>query len=61
MRVGERLARSSVALAPACCPPQVHGEQLRVAPLELRPEEIAEQMVVAVPLAAIVERDDEGI
>ena len=61
MRVGERLARRAVPLAPICCPLQVHGQQLRVAPLELRTEEIAEQMVVAIPLAVIVERDDEGI
>ena len=32
-----------------------------MAPLELRTQEIAEQMVVAIPLAVIVERDDEGI
>ena len=32
-----------------------------MAPLELRTEEIAEQVVVAVALALIVERDDEGI
>ena len=61
VRVGERLVRASVQLAPICCPLQVHGEQLRMATVELRPEEIAEQVVVAVPPAAIVERDDERI
>ena len=61
MRVGEGLARGSVRLAPACRSRQVHGDQLRVAPLELRTEELAEQMVVALPLAVIVERDDEGV
>ena len=55
MGVGERLARRAVPLAPICCPLQVHGQQVRVAPLELRTEEIAEQMVVAIPLAVIVE------
>ena len=32
-----------------------------MATLELRSEEIAEEVVVAVPLAAIVERDDERV
>ena len=48
-------------LAPIRCPCQVYGHQLRVAPLELRPEEIAEEMVIAIPPATIVERDDERI
>ena len=61
MRVGERLARRSVHLTPTCCSSEVYGEQLRVAPLELRTEEISEQVVVAIPLALIIERDDEGI
>ncbi len=61
VRVGKRLLGASVQLAPGCCPLQVHGEQLRMATLELRSEEITEQVVVAEPLAAIVERDDERI
>ena len=61
VRVGERLFRVSVQLAPICCPLQVHGEQLRMATLELRSEEITEQVVVAEPVAAIVERNDERI
>ena len=32
-----------------------------MAPFELRTEEIAEQVVVAVALALVVERDDEGV
>ena len=32
-----------------------------MASLELRTEEVAEQVVIAIPLALIVERDDEGI
>ena len=61
VRVGERLVRPAVPLAPARRARQVHGEQLRMVALELAPEEIAEQVVVAVPLAAIVERDDERV
>ena len=61
VRVGERLVRTAVPLAPARRARQVHGEQVRMVALELAPEEIAEQMVVAVPLAAIVERDDECV
>ena len=61
LRVGERLLGASVPLAPICRPRKVDGEQLRMATFELRSEEIAEQVVVAVPPAAIVERDDERI
>jgi hypothetical protein len=61
VRVPERLGGSSVLLTPTCRPPPVHGEQLRVATTQLRAEEIAEQLVVAVPLSVIVDRHDEGI
>jgi hypothetical protein len=61
VRIDERLVRRSVQLAPTRRPPPVQGEQLRVATIELPPQEIAEQMVVAVPLAVIVDRHDEGV
>ncbi len=61
VRVRERLLGVSVLFAPVCCPLQVDGEQLGMATLELGSEEFAEEVVVAVPLAAIVERDDERV
>jgi hypothetical protein len=61
IRVHECPVRVSVLLAPPCRPPPVHSEQLRVATLELSAEQFAEQMVVAVPLPVIVERDHERI
>jgi hypothetical protein len=61
IRVEERLARGPVQLAPTCRPPPVDGEQLWVAATQLGAEQIAEQMVVAVPLPAIIDRDDERV
>ena len=37
------------------------GDQLGLPPLEFRPQQFPEQVVVAVPLAAAVERDHQQV
>src|SRR5690349_13367161 len=60
-RVGmlDRGLRHRVRLEPRGRPEMEIGDQLGLAPLEFRPQQLPEQVVVAVPLAAAVERDHQ--
>ena len=53
--------RQPVGLAPGRRPSLELLDQVGLAPLELRAEQVAEQMVVLVPLAMPVQRDTEAV
>ena len=59
--VCDRLLRQLVCDAPVHCTAIESGNHIRLAPLELVPQKLAEQMVIAIPLTVPVEGHDEAV
>ena len=53
--------RITVVLEPGAGPPVQLGDPTRLLPEQLRAEHVGEQVVVAVPLPVVVERDEEQV
>ena len=53
--------RQPVGLAPGGRPDVQLGDQLGLAPVQLGPQQLAEQVVIAVPLAAAVQRNQQQV
>ena len=61
VRVRDRLLRQVVGDAPGHRPAVERSDRVRFAALELGAQQLAEEMVIAVPLALAVERDHEAV
>ena len=59
--MGDGLSSLAVALVPVARPPVQHGYDSRLLVENTDGEDVGEQVVVAVPLATVVERDDEQV
>ena len=59
--VDDRFLGHIVRDAPGHCASVECGNDIRLGTSELIPEQLAEQVVVAIPLAAPVEGDDEAV
>jgi len=55
--VSDGLVDVAGRLVPGCGPPVQHRHQLRLAGAKLEAQQVGEQLVVAVPLAAVVQRN----
>ena len=60
-RVADGLGAVAVLLVPLACPTVQLGRQLGLLVQEARPQDVGEELVVAVPLAPVVERDEEQV
>ncbi len=60
-RVADRLGRLAVALVPGARPPVQVGHVAGLLVREVRLQDVGEEVVVAIPLAVVVERDHEQV
>ena len=60
-RVADRLGPLAVLLVPVARPPVQLGDVVGLLVQQARPQHVGEEMVIAIPLAAVVERDQEQV